>query len=640
MDVFGSIGTSIDLAVKIKAAFDQVGHNRDDCTCLSDDIVNSLNGIKDCLDHRTLSPPEELRDNLSEFENELIRISDRQQRLIKPNPDGTLDNSVTKVKELCNVGDIKNELAQLRQKVQACQQRVQLSSTIRTETRVAALYDEMVAFREEQEASSRQFQNQIQTLIEELVPGLNEKRKAALDEIEKLLPNESPIIEDDTPLQQDPATITPEGIDNHQAAPSIKSARFSLRSFSSSVLEKAYLKKRVKEISNTLPQVKDQIFRQNTIRWFNQFRGLATVSSSSLTRLESIQEAHRILALLRSGKKIPYIDAAKDLLCLGHALRNLGMKEQGYVIDDWGLQICWDMATKSSPRTLLDLARFLHNLSVSLCLGENSEDARRFFEQVVKVRSELEQQGQRTHLARLASTLTRKCAELRVQGSLEACCEVGREVVHIYYHLEVLDLETYGMPLHVALKSLAGDLRDVGKLVDAVQRMEEAVGICRELVERERKTYLHDLTWSLYQLVWYMEEIGRPEDAAKVAEEVAQIVQEIFQRDSSQGDTSDSQRGMARSIRQLLETSSHPVLLLAVAKNIPLLIDIESLKVIFSKGPLLRISRYLGYRFLQRVSAAQAPHGVSYPPVIPSSVDGSVATELFKAGRGRDHRVR
>ncbi|KAG8943692.1 hypothetical protein FRC03_002406 [Tulasnella sp. 419] len=638
MDIFGTIGTSIDLAVKIKTAFDQVGQNRDDCACLSQDIFNSLTGIKECLVLQTLSPPKELRDSLTEFENELVHIFERQQRLIKRNPDGILDNSVTKLKELYNVGDIKNELALLRQKIQACQQRVQLSSTVRTETRVAALYEEMIAFREEQDASARQFQNEIRNLFEELVPGLNEKRIAALEEIEKLLPKESTIAENDNPSWQNP--MTPKENYHQQPAPSIKSAKTSLKSFSSSVLEKAYLTKRIKEISNTLPQVKDQIFRQNTIRWFNQFRGLSTISSSSLTRHESIQEAQRILALLRSGKRIAYIDAAKDLLCLGHALRNLGMKEQGYVIDDWGLQICWDMASSSSPRTLLDLARFLHNLSASLCLSEYSEDARRFFEQAVKVRAELEKKRQTTYLARLASSLTQKCAELRMQGVIEACCEAGKEVINIYHYLEVVDQETYAAPLHAALENLSNDLKDVGMLADAVKCMEEAVEICRKLVWRDRKTYLHDLNRSLYQLSQYLDEIGRQEDAVRSAEEAVQIGPELVGRDSSEQETSKRQRSIAKSIRQLFETTSHPGILLAAARNIPLLLNIESLKIIFAKsdeGPLELMSRYLGYRSLQKVPAAPTnPHGASHPPVSSSShLDGSAAyTRLVSLFRG------
>ncbi|KAG8943020.1 hypothetical protein FRC03_002714 [Tulasnella sp. 419] len=63
---------------------------------LPTEIIESLTQMRESLEHRSISPPTQLRDSLTYFGNELQKTPARQQRLIKRNRSGVLGSPVVR----------------------------------------------------------------------------------------------------------------------------------------------------------------------------------------------------------------------------------------------------------------------------------------------------------------------------------------------------------------------------------------------------------------------------------------------------------------------------------------------------------------------------------------------------------------
>ncbi|KAG8917765.1 hypothetical protein FRC02_002883, partial [Tulasnella sp. 418] len=330
MDILGTVTTAIELGSAVKAILDQVDENRSESAFLCTDIVEYLRRVEDFLGQRNLNTSVGLRDELSEFENELRTILRYQDDLCKRNGSG----SIAKLRELFNASDIKDRLAVLNRKVQRCRDNLQLSSTMRADSEITSMNAQLVAMREGQEAISRQ----LQVMMETLIPGATPLRMAELDRIERSIQEQIGLSRNDSPSEQGLTSLR----DNNpsKAVLSIKSGRNSLRSFSSSVIDNAFLKRRVKELSHILPQYCDRGIKQRDFIWSNPFRELLFCKNqarSHRTRKDTIQETMRIITTLRSGRKMSSMDAARDLLGLALALGDLGMMEESSTIYEWGV---------------------------------------------------------------------------------------------------------------------------------------------------------------------------------------------------------------------------------------------------------------------------------------------------------------
>ncbi|KAG8939481.1 hypothetical protein FRC03_006280, partial [Tulasnella sp. 419] len=513
MDIFGTVSAAISLVEKVKAIFDQVDQNKHDCVVFSTEIVKAPLNVQQFWQQHSLNPPKELRDSLSEFELELRSINASLASLLKPTNEGALNSSLAKINEVYNVNDIKNELLSLRQKVQACQQQLQTWSTLRTESRVAAMQMDIEALREE---------------LRMLLPGFNPQRRETLDQIEEELPNRISAIDPSGSLELELSRI--QSKNNLQVAPSIKSGKFSTRALSPSFIAKRHLKDNVVEITKALPQACDEVLRQSTFSWFNQFRGLEDISSN-MSRSESIKETIRILEVLQSGKRVSYIEIAKDILRLGGALQTLGMPDQGSLMYDWGVQICFKLAVLEGPKTLVDLVKFLHNLSLNLERDGQSIDVERVLDQAVTVRVHLMTMGEKGCLGTLASFLTSTVKRLAKEKRRDACGRMTKEVLAIYQDLVSLDADRSFDDLSQSAHDLAVYLDQVGWFEDAIRVGEGAVMMRRELVEDDRKAYLPDLSLSIHGLAVYLHKQGRMKEAAKVGEEGIRVLRELCQRD-------------------------------------------------------------------------------------------------------------
>ncbi|KAG8944330.1 hypothetical protein FRC03_002111, partial [Tulasnella sp. 419] len=334
-----------------------------------------------------------------------------------------------------------------------------------------------------------------------LLPGFNSQRRATLERVEEELPNRISLIDTGGNLQQELSRI--QSRKSLQVAPSIKSGRFSIRSLSPSFIDRRYLKDKVKEISKALPQACDGVLRQSAFTWFNQFRGLENVSSN-MTRADSIRETIRILEVLQSGKRVSYIETAKDLLRLGGALRTLGMQDQASLMYDWGAQICFKLAELEGSKTLADLVKFLHNFSLNLDKNGQSTDAERIFGQAVMARRQLAKMEEDYYLDTLASFMTSMVKRLLKGKQLDACSRMTKEVVEVYQNLVELDQDWSFDDFSRAAYNLAIDLDNAGLTEDAIQMGEGAVMVDRELVKKDRETYLPDLSSSLHDLASYL----------------------------------------------------------------------------------------------------------------------------------------
>ncbi|KAG8941192.1 hypothetical protein FRC03_004767 [Tulasnella sp. 419] len=423
----------------------------------------------------------------------------------EPGKEGALGSSIAKLNEIYNVNEIKNELRLLDRRVQRCHRELQTWSTVRTESRVTATESRVTAMHEDISARLEE--------LRMLLPGSNPQRRETLERIEAELPEQIRGIDPSGALQLELSRTQP----RHSllVAPSINSARFSLRSFSPSFVDRRYLKDKVKEISKTLPQACDQVLRQSTFTWFNQFRGMENVSSN-MTRSDAIRKTIRILEVLQSGKRVPYIETARDLLRLGGALRTLGMQEQGSSMYDWGAQICFKLAVLEGPRTLVDLVKFLHNLSLNLDGEEQRVDAERMFEQAVKARSQLAEMKEGGYLGTLASFLTSMVKRLAKEKRRDACSRMAKEAVELFHSLVKLGEVGSFADLSQSAHNLVIDLDNAGLTEDALKMGEGAVVMRRELVEKDRRTHLLDLSLSVHRLAFYLDRTGRSEDAVKV----------------------------------------------------------------------------------------------------------------------------
>ncbi|KAG8909527.1 hypothetical protein FRC02_007743, partial [Tulasnella sp. 418] len=406
----------------------QVGQNRSDCVILSADIVDSLTKIRDCLESQSVAPSPELCDSISEFENELNRIFARQQRLGKKGKGGVL-GSLSKAKEMYNADDVRNELYDLRQRVQTRSQSLLLSSTIRTETKVAVMSEQVLAVRQNQAATDRR----MDMIINSLIPGLNGTRKATLDRIEVKVQERMGA---DDHLQ--PGLQNFHARDASRNSISLSSKRSSI---GTSLLERRFLKGKVKELAGALPPIPDQPSRPQTFSRFNPFRGSAPVAPwesddlTTRTRGESIQETLRISSILRSDKKVQHGDLARDLLRLAKALGDLGLWEETGVIYDWAIQICCEISKNSNGKTLFSLASFIHKTFLEIATQGKAEDAQRILEQGAEVRRQLEVLNETEYLAKIATSLNSIFEELLKGGHIEICLKVGREVSHTYRYL-------------------------------------------------------------------------------------------------------------------------------------------------------------------------------------------------------------
>ncbi|KAG8956445.1 hypothetical protein FRC03_010841 [Tulasnella sp. 419] len=516
-----AIGTCIDIGTKIKGTFEQIGQNKNDCAWLSEDIVKSLSRISETLEHQTLPPPDELRDNISQFENELKKVLARLERLGMHSKNGPFGFLKAKVRQIYYVDDIKNQLVVLRQQIQKCSQDLQLSTAMRTEGRVAIIDDRTRVILQEQEA----MRNCIESLM---IPACNPARIAALGRVQERARDQLSIIESDGPLQQGRDEV----VALSDAAPSLRSSRQS-RETSQSALEKRVLKGRVKELRGALPHIRNQGSKSSTLARLNPFRDVAIWERnypSQLNQADSLQETLRILSALRT-KKMEDIDIVKELIGLAKLLGDSGMWEEAGILYDWGIQIGCETTKAGSPKIIFSLASFVHRVFSDISSHGRMEDAERVATQGIGLCRELMEQEQRGYLLKLAKSWEQTSHILSVNRRPGAGVIAGHQVVEIYRFLAFIDRESHLPDLGQSLHMLAIELANAERLQDAVKMMDEAIVVWKELVAKDPRAYLIGLAESLHTSATMLRDTGQYGIAVRTAEEGARLLQEIGERD-------------------------------------------------------------------------------------------------------------
>ncbi|KAG8958630.1 hypothetical protein FRC03_008949 [Tulasnella sp. 419] len=311
--------------------------------------------------------------------------------------------------------NIKQELAHLRQRIQICHQKLQLSSTTRTEAKIEAVHHQMAA----QESSTRQLQSQLQMIIEELIPRMNQKRSSSLDTIKPEINNRPEIIINGSSAKQDVGDAQTE---SGSESTSIRSTRLSIKSFASSLIERRYLSKKVKELIKTLSRVRDRV---SMLRDLNHSGQSLTVQVWEMehiphSREDIVREILQMLAILRSGEELSNTSVATTLLGLAWSLGDFGMWEEAGVIYDWATPLCCEIARLRGPKTLFSFANFITRTFMDLARQGMIEDATRILNRAGKLWWQLEQQDQVTFLWNLARSLEETSEASKWSRFLEA----------------------------------------------------------------------------------------------------------------------------------------------------------------------------------------------------------------------------
>ncbi|KAG8909310.1 hypothetical protein FRC02_007852, partial [Tulasnella sp. 418] len=415
------LGTCIDLGIKLKDTFEQIDQNRDDRARLSADIVDLLSQISETLRNQTLALPDELHDNVSLFENELRGIFTRQQALQARGNNGRFMILKAKVKEIYHVDDTKNQLIELRQKIQTCGQKLHLSIAIRTEGRVANINDHVTAIRQEHEA--------IMIRLNSLIPSSNPSRIATLGRIQERTQDQLSILESDGLTQHGYAgTMTP-SMSHSNAVPSLKSSRFSLTT-TRSALQKRFLKRKLEELGEILPQARKQGSKGSTLGRLNPFRDVAVWErsyTSKLNQADSLHETLRILKALQSNK-MGDIEIAKELILLAKLLGDSELWEEAGIMYDWGIQICCEITKTSGPKITSSLASFVHKVFSDIALLGKPEDAQRIAQQETELCRKLRDQEQKLELVKLVRSWGKTFYELTASGRAGVSIVAGHQV--------------------------------------------------------------------------------------------------------------------------------------------------------------------------------------------------------------------
>ncbi|KAG8938391.1 hypothetical protein FRC03_007303, partial [Tulasnella sp. 419] len=253
MDIASKIRTALDVVGIIKEIFDQASQDGHTCESLSGELMSSLSKIQELLEHQG-SSPQELNSSLSEIKVDLNVINSLLQSLIEPASGGVSDRLLK---------DIRSKLSALRQKILSCYQQLQTTTLEYTKNEAMNMHEDLIVGLNEQEK------------LKKLIPGLNLERKATLENIEEELSERLRSMEANRSLEEELSQIKSKN--KSRGGQSIRRARHSARSFLSSMIENLY---HLKEILNTLLQVRNHTFRQSAITWFNQFRKMENINSS------------------------------------------------------------------------------------------------------------------------------------------------------------------------------------------------------------------------------------------------------------------------------------------------------------------------------------------------------------------------
>jgi protein O-mannosyl-transferase len=179
-----------------------------------------------------------------------------------------------------------------------------------------------------------------------------------------------------------------------------------------------------------------------------------------------------------------------------------------------------------------DVAAALNHTS-NLDTGEKQMDeARRQYEEALKIRRDLAQQNPAAFLPDMATTLNNLGNVNRLQNRMDTARQDYEEALRIHRQLSYQNIEPYPPDLAMALNNL-GFLERVEKQTDkANAHFEEALKIYRQLARENPDTYLPDMAMTLNNLAISEKDQNRLDESREHYEETLKIRRQLAMHNS------------------------------------------------------------------------------------------------------------
>jgi len=243
----------------------------------------------------------------------------------------------------------------------------------------------------------------------------------------------------------------------------------------------------------------------------------------TLALRETAAELHgRIAAALReAAKRVDVADVESDLLSLyakaldklGHALSDLGRREDALAAAREATGLYRRLAADRREAFLTDLAGSLNNLGVrSRDLGWR-EDALTAVREASDLYRRLAADRPDAFLPALAISLINLGNALSALGRREDALAAAREANHLHRRLAADRPDAFRPDFAISLNNLSGCLSDLGRREDALAAAREANDLYRRLAAERPDAFLPDLAMSLNNLGKLSRYLGRREDA-------------------------------------------------------------------------------------------------------------------------------
>ncbi len=162
---------------------------------------------------------------------------------------------------------------------------------------------------------------------------------------------------------------------------------------------------------------------------------------------------------------------------------------------------------------------------------ERLEEARRHYEEALKIRRELAQKIPASYLPDMATTLNNLGNLARAENRMDEARQHYEEAVNIHYQLVQLNVEPYLPDMATALNSLGSLERAEKRTDEAYPHFEEALKIYRQLVRQNPGAYLPGLAMTLNNLAVSEKDQNRLPEARQHYEETLQIRRHLSQQD-------------------------------------------------------------------------------------------------------------
>jgi protein O-mannosyl-transferase len=155
------------------------------------------------------------------------------------------------------------------------------------------------------------------------------------------------------------------------------------------------------------------------------------------------------------------------------------------------------------------------------------DEARRQYEEALKIRRELAQQNAAAYLPDMATTLNNLGNVNRLQNRMDEARQDYEEALKIHRQLSQENIEPYPPDLAMALNNLGFLERAEKKTDEAYAHFEEALRIYRQLVQTDPDTYLGEMAMTLNNLAISEKDQSHLDEARRHYEETLQIRRQL-----------------------------------------------------------------------------------------------------------------